>query len=645
MHPVPAVTQWRRLAGDSSRHDPGRDFGFGQGRGLTLQEATLLQQNYEFLRHVEHRLQIMFDRRTHELPDDETELRKLAIRLGYSDTKESLAIDAFLTEFAKRTETNRRMLDHLLHDAFPDEATHPEADLVLDPEPPVEQIDRVLTRYGFREPREAYRVLASLTREQVAFLSTRRCRHFLAAIAPQLLEAIRRTPDPDRTLVTLAQVADAIGGKAVMWELLSFHHPSLELIVRLSASGDYLSGMLIGQGGMIDELLDSLLLERLPDQATLRSGLRELCQRAEDIDPMLHAFKSSHHLSVGVRDLLGRSRIEDTHQSLADLADVLVEQVVEWEQRQLSERWGQPLVEGDAGRRPCEFVTLALGKWGGREPNYHSDLDVVFLYEGDGETAGVRGRASTSNQHYFTQLAHRILKRLSQITPHGRLYEVDARLRPTGRSGSLVVSFSEFDRYFAEQRGELWERLALGKSRPITGSDAARREIMRLVRKAQLDRDWRSEDAAEISAMRMRLQESARPANLKRGLGGTMDVEFATQLLQLRFGRTHPRILVPGTLDSLERMAKAGVLSSGESRAWSDAYRRLREVESRLRLMNTAARHDLPEEPAELARLTYVLRESSPDELRASIDHVRHENRARFLELIARLVNDSDSPS
>lgn len=124
-----------------------------------------------------------------------------------------------------------------------------------------------------------------------------------------------------------------------------------------------------------------------------------------------------------------------------------------------------------------------------------------------------------------------------------------------------------------------------------------------------------------------------------------MDVEFATQLLQLRFGRTHPRILVPGTLDSLERMAKAGVLSSGESRAWSDAYRRLREVESRLRLMNTAARHDLPEEPAELARLTYVLRESSPDELRASIDHVRHENRARFLELIARLVNDSDSPS
>lgn len=609
---------------------------------LTLQESHLLTENYEFLRTVEHRLQIMFDRRTHELPSDGVELRKLAIRMGFVDSKTSLAVDEFLISFRKRTETNRKMLNFLLHDAFPDEATHPEADLVLDPEPPVERIDAVLSRYGFADPQIAYRVLVSLGQERVAFLSTRRCRHFLAAIAPTLLQALKQTPDPDRTLVTLAQVADSIGGKGVLWELMSFHKPSLDLLVRLSASGDYLSGMLIRQPGMIDELLDSLLLERLPAGDALKESLRELSRGAEDIDPILHSFKSSHHLSVGVRDLLGRSDIEETHRSLADLSDALVEQVVQWEQAALEEKLGVPMLASSKPYRRCEFVTLALGKWGGREPNYHSDLDLVFLYEGDGETQAARGKASTSNQHYFTQLAHRIVKRLSQVTPYGRLYEVDARLRPTGRSGSLVVSFSEFARYFAQGSGELWERLALVKARPVTGSDLVCAEAMKLVKQTLLSRRWQASDAREIAAMRMKLQETASSRNLKRGSGGTMDVEFACQMLQLCYDQAHPSILVPGTLEALACMAEAGILESTEAQAWSDDYRRLRTVESRLRLMNTAARHDLPDDSAEIARLSYVLREPEEAAVSRSLEHrlerTRSEIRERFLRLVERLA-------
>ena len=138
---------------------------------------------------------------------------------------------------------NRNFLDHLLHDAFSDDRqTQAEVDLVLDPDPPQEHIHRVLSKYRFRDVRQAYRNLMSLGEERIRFLSTRRCRHFLAAIAPQLLAALAETADPDSTLVNLDKVSDSLGGKGILWELFSFNPPSLRLYVELFAHSPYLSG-------------------------------------------------------------------------------------------------------------------------------------------------------------------------------------------------------------------------------------------------------------------------------------------------------------------------------------------------------------------------------------------------------------------
>ena len=164
-----------------------------------------------------------------------------------------------------KTGLNRKILDHLLHDAFSDDRqTQAEVDLVLDPDPPPERIDEVLGKYRFRDVRQAYRNLMSLGEERIRFLSTRRCRHFLAAIAPQLLAAIAETADPDSTLVNLDQVSGSLGGKGVLWELFSFNPPSLRLYVELCAYSPYLSGILTGNPGMIDSLMDSLVLDKLP---------------------------------------------------------------------------------------------------------------------------------------------------------------------------------------------------------------------------------------------------------------------------------------------------------------------------------------------------------------------------------------------
>ncbi len=607
---------------------------------LTHQESMLLAENYELLRRIEHRLQIMFDLQTHTLPEAPDELRKLAIRVGYTDSPERSALDAFKQDYQEKTAVNRRILNFLLHTAFPDEeASSPEIDLVLDPDPSEAIVRAALSRYGFRDCLAAYQHLTDLATERIPFLSTRRCRHFLAAIAPSLLRAIAATPDPDATLIELSRVSDSLGGKGVLWELFSFNPPSLRLYVHLCATSPYLSNILTSQPGMIDELMDSLMLDKLPSLEAMQRSLDELCGGAEDLDPILQSFKSSLHLRVGVRDILGKEDIQRTHRALSDIAESCLQQVALREYYRLVERFGEPtIVGGERDGAPCEFVVLAMGKLGGREPNYHSDLDVVFLYDADGSTVSrVRGRrdASTTNQHFFSQLSQRIIKTVTHIGPYGRLYELDPRLRPTGKNGTLAVSLAEFSKYFASGRGQLWERQALCKARPVYGSEAARGHAMRAVREAQFVRPWEAVNAAEIAAMRGRLEEGASPRNLKRGPGGTMDIEFVAQMLQLKHGDANPAVLAANTIDAFQRLQAAGCLPAPDASHWTHAYRLLRSVEARLRLMNTTARHDLPDDPLELRKLAFLMGESTPEQLVATVAETMAENRRRFTRVFA----------
>ncbi|MFO0903313.1 MAG: bifunctional [glutamate--ammonia ligase]-adenylyl-L-tyrosine phosphorylase/[glutamate--ammonia-ligase] adenylyltransferase [Pirellulales bacterium] len=607
-----------------------------EGAGcLTHQESMLLAENYELLRRIEHRLQIMFDLQTHTLPDSPEELRKVAIRVGYSDAPERSALEAFKQDYQEKTAVNRRILNFLLNNAFPDsESCAPEIDLVLDPDPSEATIRDVLSKYAFRDVPAAYQHLMALSAEKIPFLSTRRCRHFLASIAPSLLRAIASTPNPDATLLELSRVSDSIGGKGILWELFSFNAPSLKLYVHLCATSPYLSNILTSHPGMIDELMDSLVLDKLPSLESLQKSLDELCGGAEDLDPILHSFKNSNHLRVGVRDILGKEDIRRTHRALADIAESCLQQIAVREYYRMVERFGEPTLLGGAlDGKPCEFLMLAMGKLGGREPNYHSDLDVVFLYEGDGSTVSrIRGRrdASTTNQHFFSQLCQRIIKTVTQLGPYGRLYELDPRLRPTGKNGALAVSLDEFTRYFATGRGQLWERQALCKARPMYGSEAARKLLIERVRDAQFVRPWEPACAAEIQHMRRRIEIDASPRNLKRAPGGTVDVEFVVQMLQLQYGQEKPGVLAPNTLDALEKLREQGVLSADDALAWSESYRFLRNIEARLRLMNTTARHDFPSDPSELRKLAFLLNYPSPEQLEEDVRSTLADNRTRF---------------
>jgi glutamate-ammonia-ligase adenylyltransferase len=654
---------------------------------LTDQEYRVLDDSYRFLRKTEHRLQLLFDLQTHRLPEGDDELRKLALRMGYAPRREERARSeeraarrrgarpqavrpdeaaplpapnppdprlAFLKDYRDKTEPTRRILEHLLHQTFAggDDTAEPESDLLLDPGPSPETIRAVLGRYPFRDVQGAYTNLVQLATESVPFLSQRRCRHFLASIAPSLLRAVADTPDPDMALCNLEKVTQSLGAKTVLWELFSFNPPSLKLYVDLCAWSQFLSEILINNPGMIDELLDSLVLNQPRSATELAAELAELCRGATDLEPILHSFQDKELLRIGVRDILGKDAIRDTMRALSDLAETIFARVAAPQIEPLEKRYGVPLLtEGDRAGQRVRFVILALGKLGAREMNYHSDLDLMMVYEGDGRTGPPPNATRfdrfelTDNFHFFTELAQRIIRATSYPGPMGRLYQVDMRLRPTGSSGSLVLPLCEFRRYFTtggdspdhpEGSAQLWERMALTRARVVYGDAELSRAVMSAVEEGAFGLPWRPQWADEVLSMRERLQASRTVRDLKRGPGGMADIEFAVQLFQLKYGRDVPALRTTNTWEALAALQAVGRLDEAESATLRAGYDFLARVQGRLRIVHNRSLNAIPESAGEVEKLARRLGFESGGRFLSELE--RHTTRVRelFLALVAR---------
>jgi glutamate-ammonia-ligase adenylyltransferase len=584
------------------------------------------------------------------------------------DTRDLLVdpLDRFLKDLHDKTALDRTILNHLLHQTFPDSdgRAEPESDLILDPDPDEATVKRVLGRYPFRDVNKAYQNLSQLAREAVPFLSARRCRHFLASIAPQLLRAVADTPDPDEALTHLERVSASLGAKAVLWELFSVNSPSLKLYVELCAGSPFLSGLLINNPGMVDELLDSLVLNQPRTAEELRAELAELCRGASDPDPILHSFQDKEFLRIGVGDLLGKAHVRQTTAALSDVADTVFNQVVDLVEPEVRAKWGSPglmiedrrsAIERTAeptsdqtasnlqsliSNLQCRYVLLGLGKLGGREISYHSDLDLLLVYEGEGTTTG--GREPTTNSYYFTDLAQRVIRTTSRMGPMGRLYAVDMRLRPTGKSGSLVLPLGEFERYFANGGAQLWERQSLARARVVRGDPAFAAEVLAAVHRAVLGRGWHPGLADEIRQMRQKLEATAPARSLKRGPGGIVDVEFLVQLFQLKYGRAHPAILRPNVWDALDALEAAGLLAPDEAWPLRAGYSFLRLVEARLRIVTDRPLTEIPEGADDRAKLARRLGfepatgASAADQFLAELRRATAEIRRAYAAIIQR---------
>jgi [glutamine synthetase] adenylyltransferase / [glutamine synthetase]-adenylyl-L-tyrosine phosphorylase len=628
---------------------------------LTHQEYRVLDDTYRFLRTVEHRLQVLLDLQTHRMPEAPDELRKLAVRMGYgADTERPDPLQAFLADYREKTYLNRKILDHLLHQTFSEQSGfEPESDLMLDPSPDAERIQEVLGKYPFKDAQGAYQNLSLLATETVPFLSTRRCRQFLANIAPRLLQAIAETPDPDLALVNLEKVSASLGGKGILWELFSFNHPSLKLYVELCAWSQFLSEILINNPGMIDELLDSLVLNQPRPAKDMEKELAELCKNADDPDPILHSFKDKELLRIGVRDILGKDTILETTHELSDLAETILRQITALQYPSLLTRLGMPALHDHGPRvgQTSRFVLLGLGKLGGQEMSYHSDLDLILVYEGDGRTVPPPGSSRwdtfelTDNFHFFSELARNIIRVTGQMGPRGRLYHIDMRLRPTGKSGSLVIPLAEFIRYYEQGEGQLWERQALTRARVVAGDPQFEQEVLSAIGRETYGIAWKPEMVDEIRQMRDRVQATSSKRDLKRGKGGIVDIEFLVQMFRLKYGKEHPEVRHPNTWQAIDGMHSVGLLSADEYESLREGYTFLRLVESRLRIFHNRSLDELPEQTEELEKLARRIGieargdQSAAQRFREEMEQHTNRIRALYVTLFDREREKSETPA
>jgi glutamate-ammonia-ligase adenylyltransferase len=447
----------------------------------------------------------------------------------------------------------------------------------------------------------------------------------LWATLPALLAQL---PDPDGALNFLERYlrteteAGPGGLPARAAAYLKRHPAALHHLLVIFSYSRFLSETLVQQPDLIT------WLHRPPRKGAARAEGLDGLKSPEDLNEefarfeavsldqspavALARFKRREYLRITLRDVLALATLADTTLELSQLADVLLERALRISEQKLQSEFGTPQSTDSAGKRhAARMVILSLGKLGGRELNYSSDIDLMFLYSREGETAGGK-LGKTTNAEYFVRLAQAILKLITEVTPEGVVYRADLRLRPQGAEGDLATSIPAALDYYRSRARE-WELQMLIKARGSAGDTEAGRRFLREVQPLVYRREFNLAAVEAVLNARQEitrdLQRRAGPAghaaewNAKLSPGGIRDIEFLTQCLQRLYGGADPWLRATSTLLALQRLHDKGHLSGRDFFRLGSAYQFLRRVEHRLQLRDGLQRHTLPEAPDALERL------------------------------------------
>lgn len=452
-------------------------------------------------------------------------------------------------------------------------------------------------------------------------------RRQLADILPALLEAIGRTADPDQALNHWERwLASGVSRSAVL-EYLRSAPRMLDLVCVIFGNSDSLAFTLVRDPLLLYWLAQQNVLSTAPTRGGMERTIRQSLEGVTATELKLDAlrrFRRREMLRIGVRDLLRLADVVETTGSLSDLASVLIDAAYRIVDHDLRARHGIPM-HHNRQRRWVEtgFTVIAMGKLGGHELNYSSDVDVLYVCEShEGKTRpAASGRAKAkgaiprvlSNEEYFEILARELTKALTAQTHEGYVYRVDLRLRAEGSVGQLTRSLDDYAKYY-RTRGQVWERLALRKAWPIAGSQKVGSSFIKLVRPFVLAPSSKRPDieeglsiVEEVRSVKEKIdakmaERGHEQRNVKLGVGGIREIEFLVQTIQVLAGRRLPGILGRGTLDSLVRLQKAGVLSRKQQTDLTRAYKFLRDVEHKLQMVHDLQTHALPDQQKELER-------------------------------------------
>ena len=502
-------------------------------------------------------------------------------------------------------------------------ATRPK-DLLLAPRLTDAEVAAILTPYGFQDCRRADANLQAMAEDPVT-------RRRLAGLLDVLLGHLADSADPDQALDYFERFAKAGGSTNALLSHLEASPVTMHLLATVFGSSPFLSQILIRNPEYLYWASSPEILERVRDRRDLETESSRMLRPARSPErrlDILRRLKRRELLAIGVRDLLRKATVEETAAALSVLAAVLIEHAHAVCRDSLRRRHGEPR---------SGFAVLAMGKLGGGELNFSSDVDLIYLCGADsGVTAGTRtgGRASRiPAEHYFLRLAQELTAALSDVTNEGYLFRVDLRLRPEGNAGRIVESFQQCRRYYRGARGQGWERLALIKTAPVAGDKTLGRRFLAMVQPFIYQQSSPTEVFADVRRIKGMIddkmaQRGQTVRNVKLGTGGIREIEFLIQALQAVFGRKRPAIRERNTVKALGKLLRARLLSSEEHRRLVDAYWFLRDVEHKLQMVEEQQTHTLPADPQEIRRCALRMGYRDSDEAEAQElflgDYARH---------------------
>ena len=528
--------------------------GLAGGGWIASEAARELTAAYLFLRRVENRLQMVEDQQTHIIPAERQELDRAARLSGFADSNEFG--DALLARF-RCVETYYGALFEKLPD-IGDSAPS----LIGGADEGSPAAIAGLKRRGFNNPEAAIAAVRAWQAGRYAATRSERARERLTEFLPSLLEAFGRTAEPDLALLTFDRVIAEMPAGLQLFSLLAANPSLLRLIADIMGTAPRLARIIGRRPRLLDAVLDPAFFGAIPTPARIWELARNSLAEAHDYQEALdraRIFGREQAFLTGVRVISGTLSARQAGAAYAELAEALIEA--------LAKRVDEELIRGHGQMPGGEAAVLAMGKLGGREMTAGSDLDLIIVYDYEGDDAHSDGDKSLPGQQYYMRFTQRLIAALSAETAEGSLYKVDMRLRPSGSQGPVATRLSSFIAY---QKGSAWtwEHLALSRARIVSGPAPLRQKVNETIKAVLSAARDRAAVAADVRAMRDKIAEEKGSADfwdLKQVRGGLIDVEFIAQFLQIVSAARHPDVLDQNTELALAKLAAAGVLAPGDA--------------------------------------------------------------------------------
>ncbi|GJL59511.1 MAG: hypothetical protein NPIRA03_23680 [Nitrospirales bacterium] len=469
---------------------------------------------------------------------------------------------------------------------------------------PSQDVAHILEAYGLQDWKRADQNLQAMAGEPVT-------RKALATILPGVLNSVTRTADPDQAINEWERYVDSGIQRLQLFQYLAMVPHVVEVLGAAFGNSPAMAQTFIRDPLLVYWIEDDGVLRRRMTRSALEANVQAALSTVTSFEAKCEALrrmKRREMLRIGIRDLLGIATPIETYTVLSELASAVIQAAYELVNQELARRFGD-FGEGLSSRKQVDgFSVLAMGKLGGWELNYSSDVDLIYVYHApEGKTKAGKGQTSIARVLYCETLARELTAVLTAPTSEGALFRVDLRLRPEGMVGPLASSLEDALHYYAG-RGRTWERLAFLKAKPIAGNPRVGQALIKgLTNFVYGNEEDEGQVFPAIQSLRAQIlskmiRRGEVDRHVKLGIGGIREIEFIVQALQLRWGQAYPKIRDRQTLKALVKLMHIEKLTAQEARLLKESYVFLRNLEHKLQMVHEFQTHLLPSKAKEIAK-------------------------------------------